>query len=80
MPFHLREIMITKDIYIEDLVRDYPEVVGLLADKGLVCVLCGEPVWGTLGDLARSKDMENIDTIVDELNRVIVAKEKPGIG
>jgi len=68
--------MITKDIYIEDLVRAYPEVVGLLADKGLVCIRCGEPVWGTLEELALSKEMDNIDTVVEELNRIISGNEK----
>jgi hypothetical protein len=58
-------------MYIEDLVRDYPEVVVPLARQGLVCIRCGEPVWGTLAELAQAKNIENIDEIVAELNRRI---------
>ena len=49
--------MIDKDIYIEDLVRDHPEVVVPLANYGIVCIACGEPVWGTLGELMDKKSM-----------------------
>ena len=43
--------MIDGNIYIEDLVNDYPEVVSPLAELGIVCIACGEPVWGTLNEL-----------------------------
>jgi hypothetical protein len=39
---------ITKDIYIEDLVNHYPFSITFLMRKGIRCIACGEPVWGTL--------------------------------
>lgn len=40
---------------IEELIETFPGMVAFLGEKGLRCIVCGEPVWGTLGDLARSK-------------------------
>jgi len=63
---------ITKDIQIEDLVVQLPQSVSYLRDKGIVCVVCGEPVWGTLSDLAVQKGLSNesIEQIVNELNQI----------
>lgn len=66
--------MLTKDIYIEDLVRDFPVVVSPLAEHGLICIACGEPIWGTLGALADSKGINNINEIIVELNQLISTK------
>lgn len=64
--------MITKDILVEDLVEELPDSVLFLRERGLVCILCGEPVWGTLNDLAKSKGFtdEQIDEIVEQLNQL----------
>jgi len=64
--------MITKDIFVEELVEMLPDSVTFLRKRGLVCVLCGEPVWGTLYELAKSKNLtdEQIDEIVVELNQL----------
>ena len=64
--------MITKDILVEDLVEELPDSVLFLRERGLVCILCGEPVWGTLNDLAKSKGFtdEQIDEIVGQLNQL----------
>ncbi len=63
---------ITKDIQIEDLVVQLPKSVSYLRDKGIVCVVCGEPVWGSLNDLAVQKGLSNdsIEQIVNELNQI----------
>jgi len=63
--------MIEKQMFIEDIVRDYPQVVAPLAEKGLACVKCGVPLWGTLEELAERKQIKNLDTIVAELNQVL---------
>ncbi len=62
--------MITKAITVEELVDRVPDSVTFLREKGLVCILCGEPVWGTLEELAKSKSFsdQQIDNIVAELN------------
>ena len=61
---------ITKDITIEELVEQVPESVKYLLKQGIVCILCGEPIWGTLEEAAKSKGFGDvdIDRFVDELN------------
>ncbi|MFQ6612442.1 MAG: DUF1858 domain-containing protein [Fidelibacterota bacterium] len=63
--------MISKDIYVEDLVQTFPQVVVPLAEKGIICVRCGEPVWGTLAELAESKNIKDLDEIIDQINQLI---------
>ena len=61
---------IERDIPIEDLIKAYPDAVGFLIRHGLPCVVCGEPFWGTLAELAGQKgwDAERIDALVAEFN------------
>jgi methionine synthase II (cobalamin-independent) len=66
--------MIDKNIYIEDLVREYPEVISPLADLGIICIACGEPVWGTLEELVDKKGLHNLDQILEKLNKIINIK------
>lgn len=66
--------MIDNNIYIEDMVREYPEVISLLAEYGLVCIACGEPVWGTLKELVDKKGLNNLDEIIGQLNSIIKDK------
>ena len=66
--------MIDKNIFIEDLVHDYPEVIGPLSEMGIICIACGEPVWGTLEELSNNKGLTNLDEIVVKLNKIIKDK------
>ncbi|PKP04734.1 MAG: DUF1858 domain-containing protein [Bacteroidetes bacterium HGW-Bacteroidetes-6] len=63
---------IDKNISIEELVDFLPASVSFLREKGIVCILCGEPVWGTLSELATTKGFskEQIDSLVNELNNL----------
>ncbi len=67
--------MIKKDILIEDLVREYPESVHFLMEKGIKCIACGEPIWGTLEDAAAEKGYSEaqIEALVAELNEAVGA-------
>lgn len=69
---------ITKDIYIEDLLHHYPFSVRYLSQKGVKCIACGEPIWGTLEEAAKEKHFENdeIERIVKEMKQM--AKEESG--
>jgi hypothetical protein len=59
---------ITPDIDVEELVEHYPKAVNFLADRGIVCIRCGEPYWGSLRDLAAVKHLgDQIDQIIKEL-------------
>ncbi|MCF8365085.1 MAG: DUF1858 domain-containing protein [Bacteroidales bacterium] len=68
---------INKDIYIEDLVKHYPFSVRFLSQKGVKCIACGEPIWGTLEEAAREKgfDDEKISQLLAELKDLAVAEK-----
>lgn len=61
--------MIKKTDYIEDLLHDYEGIHKHLMIKGIVCIQCGEPVWGTLEDAVKAKGL-NIEDILNELNEI----------
>ena len=56
---------------IEDLVLEYPKLIGPLKVEGIVCLACGEAVWGTLEAQATEKGIKNIDEIVENMNKLI---------
>lgn len=60
---------IHRTILIEELVTMLPESIGYLMEKGMKCLACGEPMWGTLEDAAREKGCtdDQIDETVREL-------------
>lgn len=64
---------ITKETFIEDLVNELPESVEYLMKKGIRCLRCGEPVWGTLESAAKEKGFstEEIEGFVKDLNELI---------
>jgi hypothetical protein len=63
---------INADLHVEDLVDEYPGAVGFLAERGVVCIRCGEPYWGTLRELAATRGLgDRIDEIVQELRRYL---------
>jgi iron-sulfur cluster repair protein YtfE (RIC family) len=51
-------IPIDPQMLVEDLVREHPRAAAILRDHGVVCMQCGEPLWGTLQEAieARGKD------------------------
>jgi iron-sulfur cluster repair protein YtfE (RIC family) len=65
--------IIDKTIEIADLINQYPTSVNFLSEKGIKCVACGEPIWGTLEEAAIEKgfNTEQIEAVVVELNNWI---------
>jgi len=63
--------MITKEMYIEDLVKEYPKLIVPLKLEGIVCLACGEAVWGTLEQQANEKGLRNIDKIITRMNKLL---------
>ncbi len=65
---------ITEDISIEELIEKVPESVFYLSKKKIQCVVCGEPVWGTLKEVAASKGFtsEDIEIFVEDLNKLAI--------
>lgn len=67
--YKLLNMKISKDISIEDLVEQFPFSVRYMAEHGIRCIACGEPIWGTLEEACKEKGMDEakIDEIVTEL-------------
>jgi methionine synthase II (cobalamin-independent) len=63
---------IKKDISIEELVQKLSSSVSYLMEKGIKCLACGEPIWGTLESAAREKGFNDseIARFVEELNSI----------
>ncbi len=61
---------VTRQTPIETLVEQVPDAVGYLFQKGIRCIRCGEPIWGTLEEAAREKGFSDaeIDLVVKELS------------
>lgn len=64
--------MITKDISIEELIEEIPASVKYLSEKGIKCIACGEPIWGTLEDAAKEKGFsdDDIQNFINELSKL----------
>jgi len=56
---------------VEELVTLFPAAVSLMLRKNLPCLVCGEPVWGTVEDLAKSHGWtdQDIVSLVEQLNK-----------
>ena len=60
--------LITSDIPIEEVVERFPEAVGILSRRGVICIQCGAPVWGTLAEAVQRAGLD-VDELLAELNR-----------
>lgn len=69
---------INKEILIEELVNNYPFSVRFLMEKGIRCIMCGEPVWGTLEEACQEKNFteQKINDIIDEMKKLVVKENE----
>ncbi len=65
---------VTKNIPIEELVTNFPFAVNYLMTKGIKCIVCGEPIWGTLEDAAKERGFSDreVEDLVEELNQQLL--------
>jgi bacterioferritin-associated ferredoxin len=61
---------IQPDDLVEEVVEQHPESISYLQQKGLKCIQCGEPVWGTMKEMIEEKNM-NAEDVLQELNRFL---------
>lgn len=54
------------DQLVEDALRLHPRLAALLLERGVVCLRCGEPVWGTLGETIARKGLA-VEPLLREL-------------
>ncbi len=73
---------VTKDIEIEELIEQVPAAVNYLSKKGIRCIMCGEPIWGTLEEAAKEKGFsdEEIEVFVREINELEQNSDLPQKG
>lgn len=66
-------MIIRKETNIEDLVNALPASVKYLEERGIKCIDCGEPIWGTIEEAAREKGFEktDIDVFVKDLKKLM---------
>lgn len=72
-------IAVSRESVIEDLVEAYPDAVTFLMEKGIRCLRCGEPIWGTLGSAMDEKDfpIARQMEIVGELRSYLATRQAP---
>lgn len=65
-----RSITLEAAELVEDALRLHPRLAALLLERGVVCVRCGEPVWGTLGETIAKKGLA-VEPLLRELERAL---------
>lgn len=66
---------VERSTWIEELVRARPGAVAFLRERGIRCLACGEPIWGSVEEAAREKGLteSQIDELVRDLNELDAA-------
>ncbi|MBD3223899.1 MAG: DUF1858 domain-containing protein [Caldithrix sp.] len=55
---------------IEDIIEEYPQLIKPMQKLGVQCMVCGEPVWGTLAEKVDEKGLD-LEEILTRLNAVL---------
>lgn len=71
---------ITRETSIEELVSQFPPSVRYLMERGIKCIACGEPIWGSLESAAKEKGFsdQEIDAFVLELSAMADSSSSAG--
>ncbi len=67
MPGKSRPDWLVPSITIEELLERIPAAARILSKFRIVCIACGEPVWGTLEENARQAGVTDLDPVLDAL-------------
>ncbi len=69
--------MITLNDLVEDVVAKYPKTVRVFMAHSFPCLVCGEPVWGTIGENADRNALkpEQQEKLIQALNEAVDAEE-----
>lgn len=58
---------INRQTSVEELLERYPEAAGFFTKRGIKCIACGAPVWGTLEELISGVEPDKVDEVLAEL-------------
>lgn len=59
--------MIDANTPVEELVAQHPDAIGFLMERGVVCLVCGEAFWGSLGELMARKRVPDPEALLEDL-------------
>jgi hypothetical protein len=65
------DFTIHESTLIEEIVEKAPKLIRYLREKGIVCIKCGEPVWGTLAQVAGDREITDLKSLIHEMNRLL---------
>lgn len=65
--------MIVGTDLVEDVVTRYPALIKVFMSHRFPCLVCGEPVWGTIAENARRNNLSELDlqALLDDLNQLV---------
>jgi len=66
---------ITGEMFVEDIVRDFPDTVGYLMERDIICIKCGSPVWGTLNEILERTGVKDKEDFISLMNAFLEKKE-----
>ncbi len=58
---------------VEDVIQNYPQTVKVFMDFDFPCLICGEPVWGTIKENADRSGItgDKFRQMMEELNKIV---------
>lgn len=61
---------------VEDLITAYPGSVRFLIQNNVPCLVCGEPLWGTIEEAMRGagKTDREIDVLLTDLSATLMER------
>ncbi len=64
---------IKPDDLVEDVIQKYPQTVKIFMDFDFPCLICGEPVWGTIRENADRNNItgEKFEEMMNALNKAV---------
>jgi hybrid cluster-associated redox disulfide protein len=61
--------MINENTYIEEIINKYPSSIKIFTKYKLPCFVCGEPAWGTIGEIARKYNID-VKKLINEIEKL----------
>lgn len=68
---------VTKNMLIGDVVKKFPESIGIMLDYGIQCIGCHVATWETLEQAAESSKAD-INSLIKKINESLIMKREVG--
>jgi len=65
-----KEVLITKDMTIGEVVTKYPQTMPVFFSHGLPCVGCHVANWESIEEGALAHGIKNVEALVKDLNKI----------